>query len=84
MVLGELRAVHLDLKASRRRLSSASSQERDTLSHWVKLEHVDVSKPAYTVTHFLQQGHTYSNKDTPPNSATSHGPSIFKPPHFTP
>jgi hypothetical protein len=32
------------------------------------------------VTHFLQQGHTYSNKATPPNSATSHGASIFKPP----
>jgi hypothetical protein len=29
--------------------------------------------------HFLQQGHTYSNKATPPNSATP-WPSIFKPP----
>ena len=28
------------------------------------------SKPASTVTHFLQQDHTYSNKATPPNSAT--------------
>jgi hypothetical protein len=27
-------------------------------------------KPTFTVTHFLQQGHTYSNKVTPPNSAT--------------
>ena len=29
-----------------------------------------VSKPTPTVPHFLQQIHTYSNKDTPPNSAT--------------
>ena len=27
-------------------------------------------KSAPLVTHFLQQGHTYSNKATPPNSAT--------------
>ena len=32
------------------------------------------------VTHFLQQGHTYFNKPTSPNNATSHGPSVFKPP----
>jgi hypothetical protein len=29
-----------------------------------------VSKPTPTVTHSFQQGHTYSNKATPPNSAT--------------
>ena len=29
-----------------------------------------VLQPTPTVTHFLQQGHTYSNKATPPNSAT--------------
>jgi hypothetical protein len=29
-----------------------------------------VLKPTPTVTHLLQQGHTYSNKATPPNSAT--------------
>ena len=29
-----------------------------------------ISKPTLTVTYFLQQGHTYSNKVTPPNSAT--------------
>ena len=28
------------------------------------------SKPTPTVTHFFQQGHTYSNKSIPPNSAT--------------
>ena len=26
------------------------------------------------MTHFLQQGHTYSNKATPPNSASPYGP----------
>ena len=29
-----------------------------------------VSKASPTVTHFLQQNHTYSNKATPPTSAT--------------
>jgi hypothetical protein len=63
--LGAVRnwVLHLDLKATRRLL----------LPHWAELE---PSKPAYTMTHFLQQGHTYSNKATPPNSVTSYGPSI--------
>jgi hypothetical protein len=30
-----------------------------------------VLKPMPTVTHFLQQGHTYSKKATPPSSSTS-------------
>jgi hypothetical protein len=34
-----------------------------------RLEHIyETSKPAYIVTHFLQQDHNYSNKATPPNS----------------
>ena len=37
-----------------------------------------VSKATHTVTYFLQQGHTYSNKATLPNSATLWS-SIFKP-----
>ena len=36
---------------------------------WAK----DTSKTSPTVTHFLQQGHTYFNKATPPNSATPFG-----------
>ena len=28
------------------------------------------------MTHFLQQGHTYSNKATRPNGTTPHGPGI--------
>jgi hypothetical protein len=32
-----------------------------------------VSKPTPTVIHFLQQGHTHSNKGTPPKSATPLG-----------
>jgi hypothetical protein len=39
-----------------------------------------VSKPIPTVTDFLQQGHTYSQKATHPNSTTPYAPSIFKPP----
>jgi len=34
------------------------------------------SKPTPTVTHFLHQGHTYSNKATPPTSTTPCVPSI--------
>ena len=30
----------------------------------MELEFWETSKPAYTVTHFLQQAHTYSNKAT--------------------
>jgi hypothetical protein len=36
----------------------------------------DTSKPTSIVSHFLQQGHSYSNKATPPNSATLYEPSI--------
>ena len=39
------------------------------------------SKPASTVTHFLQD-HTYSDKATPPNGATLWGPFSFKPSHL--
>jgi hypothetical protein len=39
------------------------------------------SRPTPTMMHFLQQGHTYSNKATTPNSATFSGSSMFKPPH---
>ena len=44
------------------------------------------SEPTPTVTHFLQQGHTYSHKDIHPNSVTYHGSmgwaglSLSKPP----
>jgi hypothetical protein len=34
------------------------------------------SKPTPTVIHFLQQGHTYSNKATSPNGIPPCGPSI--------
>jgi hypothetical protein len=36
-----------------------------------------LSKPTPTMTHLLQQGHSYSNKAIPPNSATSCEASIF-------
>ena len=36
----------------------------------------ETSEPTSIVTHFLQQGHAYSNKATPPYSATPFEPSI--------
>jgi hypothetical protein len=56
MVLEELRVLHLVLKENR---SLAFRQ----------LEGRSQSAPS-KMTHFLQQGHTHSNKATPPNSAT--------------
>jgi hypothetical protein len=53
--LEELRVLHLVPKANRR-LTPQAARRR-------------VSKPTPTVTHFLQQGHTYSNKTSPLNSA---------------
>jgi hypothetical protein len=54
VVQEELSVLHLVLKANRRRMS---------LSHVARKR---VSKPISKVTHFLQQGHTSSNKATPP------------------
>jgi hypothetical protein len=54
MVQEELRILCLDLKAARRSLASTGSQE-GTLFH---TEWSLNTKPAYTVTLFLQQGHT--------------------------
>ena len=51
----------------------------DTSWVWHQLLKPQSSPP---VTHLLQQGHTLSNKATPPDRATSHGPSICKPPHL--
>jgi hypothetical protein len=78
MVLKDLTDLHLDQKGARRRLFSIGSR-RGSLLQWVDLEHYETSEPAYKVTHFLLKGHTYSNKATTTNHATSHGPSIFKP-----
>jgi hypothetical protein len=47
--------------------SSEGSQEHTTILQEARRRD---SKPIPTVTHFLQQGHTYSNKATVPNSAT--------------
>ena len=56
----ELRVIHLNPLAKGREPTWAS----------------EISKSAPTMTHFLQQGHTCSNKVTSPNSATLYGPSI--------
>jgi hypothetical protein len=52
------------------RLSSASSWE-EALFHTEQSLRTGTSKPTPSVTHFLQQSYTYSNKSTPPNSAIS-------------
>ena len=38
----------------------------------------ETTKTTSIVTHFLQQGHTYSNKAKPPNNAIPNGASIKK------
>jgi hypothetical protein len=48
--------------------SSSKGKQEKTSSEATRKR---VSKPTPTVTHFFQQGHTYSNKATPPNSAIS-------------
>jgi hypothetical protein len=60
----ELRVLHLDPKAAKRRLSFAGSQEGSEILHWVGGEHEDLTP----------QWHTSSNKTIPPNCAC--GPSI--------
>jgi hypothetical protein len=62
----ELRILRLNLKAA----------EDDYIPHWVELEHRRPQSPPPIVAHFLQQGHTHSNKAVPPSSATPHEPSI--------
>jgi hypothetical protein len=58
----ELRIIHLVLYAA----------EADNVSHCAYL---DTSKPIPTMTDFLKEGHTYSNKVTYPYSATPNWPS---------
>ena len=41
-----------------------------------RLSMYETSKPAPTVTHFLEQGNAYYNKATPYNSANPYGPNI--------
>lgn len=38
----------------------------------------ETSKPTSTVAHFLEKGHTYSNKTTPPRSVTPFGAIFFQ------
>ena len=40
------------------------------LRYWASSVIYFTPKPDFVVTHFLQQGHTYSNKITPPKSVT--------------
>jgi hypothetical protein len=83
MGLEQPKTLHLDPKATRRRLSSTGYRQPcgGSLPLWVDLKH-RTSKVNLIVIYFLQQVHTYSNKTKPPNSAASHGLSLFKPPHI--
>jgi hypothetical protein len=58
----ELRVLHLDLQGAGSNCATGQG-----LSIWDLKAHP-------LVTCFLQQGHTYSNKATPSNTATSYGP----------
>lgn len=61
----ELRVLHLHLKAG-------AGDCVDT-GHSLNIK---TSQPTFPLTHFLQHGHTYSNKAPPPNSATPYTTSI--------
>jgi hypothetical protein len=67
--------LHLDIKAARSLalLQAASERVPSALGR--------ASEPTPMMMCFFQQGHIYSTKATPSNSATSHGPNILKPPH---
>jgi hypothetical protein len=70
----ELRVLHLDPMEDRRGLSSAGRMEGLFLPGQSLSTGKDIQGPPPTVTHFLQQDHTYSNKAIPSNSANSYGP----------
>ena len=59
-------SIQAGLELEELRVTLKGNQEQTNL-HMVRRR---LSKPTYTLTHFLQQGHTYTNKATPPSSAT--------------
>ena len=69
MLEKELRVLHLDTQV----------EDGDCVSHWGQLKHSGPQSTQHSITfpptrpHLLQQGHTYFNKATPPNSATPTG-----------
>jgi hypothetical protein len=76
MVLEKQRVLHLDLKAARRLMSCADSEEEALFPNWVEIEHRDFKAHPYSDippatppparSHIFQKGHTSSNKATPP------------------
>jgi hypothetical protein len=62
----ELRVLYLDLKAGKKQPPSFALDRAGTKDF----------KVYPTEKCFLQQDHTYFNKDTPPNSVTLHSPDI--------
>jgi hypothetical protein len=75
LVLEKPQALHLDSKAAAEHcLLQAAKEAREAFTLGKEeLKHRN-SKLSPIMRHFL------SNKATPPNSATFHGPNIFKPP----
>lgn len=64
VLMKELKVLHLDPQTA----------ERDCVLHWAWL--TKASKSASTVTHFLHQEQTYSNKAMASNSTTPYEPSF--------
>jgi hypothetical protein len=82
VVLEGPRVLHLDPKIIRKRLPLCRNQQECLFCPGWSFKahpHRDVLPP--TRPHLLQQGYNHS-KAISPNSATSHRPSIFKPPHY--
>lgn len=66
----ELRVLHIDSEAT-----------GSPMIHWMVFAEQETSEPTFTVTYFLQQGHTHSNNTIPVNSSTASelmGPKSFK------
>ena len=78
MVMEEWRVLHLDPKETRKSLSLLQAVRRRS-SSTLGLNTGRELKAYLQLTHFPQEGHTYSKEAIPPNSATPHRPSIFKP-----
>jgi len=78
MVLEGPRFLHFDPEEVRKKVF-CRQLGRGSILPWAELKHR--TSPTPTVPYFLQQGHIYSNKLTPPDRATSCGLSILNPPH---
>ena len=58
-------------------ISTSLSESSLTLPPWTELKN-RTSKPTLTVTHFLPQGHTHSNKNISPNSVAQANSLVYR------